>query len=466
MATTALKRRPSTKMGHSRSAPPATNSATPTQRTLSPSMTQRSRWSSEGGSHTRSTVSTTPTGRIHRSRTSARRPALTLKGEAATTTDSATVATTIARRAGFASSPETLPHAAAVAQSHVSVKATTISQRARRVASPRVAQPDRRLGLEHPEGEALEDVQAHLSGVVTRVADGEVTSDHQLEVAAPRAEHDGAVYAGRPQDFVEDVLHDLEDREPARAHGLHQPRVAARAERDGVRSTHARHLEGANCLGNGARIRRVVVLDPERLVRGALADAADAGGFPAVEHRAVLGASDLDRGLDERIEIGVGRAACDVVELAARKGEGRAQLDQRLHLAERAGDPVGRGAFQRLGTSEVHRALLPALRTGEVHQLARGQLDDQSLSRLVVDHLPGAVGDGGELAEQVVHAALRMLALEASDAERPVARCGGAAVAARIGGLDADDGALGEQVRAQHLVDLRVVPAEPLEGHR
>src|SRR5262245_17784882 len=58
------------------------------------------------------------------------------------------------------------------------------------------------------------------------------------------------------------------------------------------------------------------------------------------------------------------------------------------------------------------------------------------------------------------------LALEASDAERPVARCGSAAVAARIGGLDADDRALGEQVRAQHLVDLRVVAAEPLEGHR
>src|SRR5262249_39862212 len=224
MATTALKRRPSTKTGHSRSAPPATNSATPTQRTPSPSMTQRSRWSSEGGSHTSSADSTRPTGRIHRSPTSARRPALTLKGEAATTTDSATVATTIARRAGFASSPDMLPHAAAVTPRHVSVNATTISQRAMRVPSPRVAQPDRRLGLQHPEGEALQDVQAHLRGVVTRVADGQVTSDHQLEVAAPRAEHDRAVDAGRPQDLVEDVLHDLEDGEPARPHGLHQPR--------------------------------------------------------------------------------------------------------------------------------------------------------------------------------------------------------------------------------------------------
>src|SRR5262245_34282817 len=58
-------------------------------------------------------------------------------------------------------------------------------------------------------------------------------------------------------------------------------------------------------------------------------------------------------------------------------------------------------------------------------------------------------------------------ALEAADAERAVARRPCTAVpAVRRGGLPADDGALGEEVGAQRRIELRVVPAEPLERHR
>src|SRR4029077_24500 len=318
MATTALKRRPRTKTGHSRSALPATKSTTPSQRTASPSITQRSRLSSQGGSHAKSAVTTMPTGTIHRSPMSARRPVLTLKGETAATADRTSAATAVVRRAGSASRPETLPHAAALTPSNASVQPKTISQRAMRVPSPRVTQPDGRLRLEHPEGEALHDVEVHLRRVVRRVADREIAADHQLEVAAAGTEHDGAVDARRPDHLaVDDVLDHLEDREPARTHGLHEAGEAAGAERDGIGAAHAGHLERAHGLGHRAGVGAVVVLDLDGLVRRALADATDPGGFPSVEDRPVLGARDVDGGVDERIEIGIGGAARDVVELGA-----------------------------------------------------------------------------------------------------------------------------------------------------
>jgi hypothetical protein len=55
----------------------------------------------------------------------------------------------------------------------------------------------------------------------------------------------------------------------------------------------------------------------QRLVRRPLGDAGDAGGRPAVEDGLVLGAGDLDGRLDQRIEIGIGRAALGGLQLGA-----------------------------------------------------------------------------------------------------------------------------------------------------
>ena len=72
---------------------------------------------------------------------------------------------------------------------------------------------------------------------------------------------------------------------------------------------------------------------------------------------------------------GSARAARDVLHLGARQGERRAQLDQRLDLAERARDALDRRALQRGDAPEVDGALVPALRSDEVDELAGGELD-------------------------------------------------------------------------------------------
>ena len=63
-----------------------------------------------------------------------------------------------------------------------------------------------------------------------------------------------------------------------------------------------------------------------------------------MEHGHVLGHGHLVRGLVERVEVGVHRAAVVVAQLAQRDLEVGPQLDQREHAPLRAGDAVaGRG---------------------------------------------------------------------------------------------------------------------------
>ena len=51
----------------------------------------------------------------------------------------------------------------------------------------------------------------------------------------------------------------------------------------------------------------------------------------------------------------------------------------------------------------VDAAQLPAVRAGEVDQLASGEVQFQHTTGLVVDLLPGRAGDGGKLALQKIH---------------------------------------------------------------
>ena len=74
--------------------------------------------------------------------------------------------------------------------------------------------------------------------------------------------------------------------------------------------------------------------------------------------------------VDHRIEIEIVRAARRVVELHDRQHDRRAQLDQRLHLANRVADVGDRALLDVLQAAGVDAAELPAVRTGEIDQLA------------------------------------------------------------------------------------------------
>jgi hypothetical protein len=119
----------------------------------------------------------------------------------------------------------------------------------------------------------------------------------------------------------------------------------------------------------------------------------------------VTSPSDALGGRDDRVQIEVFGAARGVVELERLQQEVAAELDQRPHVADRVGDRVGRGGLDVLETPGIDRAELPAMRAGEVDQLATGQVQAQHAARLFVDLLPCLRGDRGKLTlEQVHHA--------------------------------------------------------------
>src|SRR5580692_1644399 len=65
--------------------------------------------------------------------------------------------------------------------------------------------------LDHPEAEALLDVEPDDVGVVIEIADGEVLPTIELEVTAAQAEHDATLDAGCPhQGSAEDLAQMIE----------------------------------------------------------------------------------------------------------------------------------------------------------------------------------------------------------------------------------------------------------------
>ena len=105
----------------------------------------------------------------------------------------------------------------------------------------------------------------------------------------------------------------------------------------------------------------------------------------------------------ERVQVDVVRAAVGVAQLAARDRERRAQLDDGQHAAQRGIEAAGRRGGELGRAAEVRRRVLPAVRPGEVDELAGGEGGGQPLAGLVVDEAPARLGDGRELAQQMAH---------------------------------------------------------------
>ena len=58
---------------------------------------------------------------------------------------------------------------------------------------------------------------------------------------------------------------------------------------------------------------------------------------------------------------------------------------------------------ERADTAEVGRRVVPAVRAGEVDELARGERGLQALARLLVELAPAGLGDRGTFTQQMVH---------------------------------------------------------------
>ncbi len=125
-------------------------------------------------------------------------------------------------------------------------------------------------------------------------------------------------------------------------------------------------------------------------MRGALGDAFDPAGPVPVEHGDVLPDGDLLHGLVQLGQVEVDGAPIGVVELDARDAELRSHLDQGQHTSLGPGDALGRSR-DRCDPAQVGGRMLPAVRPGEIDQLARGEIRGEPALGFVVDGGPAGL---------------------------------------------------------------------------
>ena len=125
---------------------------------------------------------------------------------------------------------------------------------------------------------------------------------------------------------------------------------------------------------------------------------------PAVEDGDVLGDRDAMGCVVERAEVDVGAAAVVVAELVERNREVGAQLDERHDLAPQRADALDGDAARRLSCVRGSWPSAPS-RSGPAKSttLRAASAARSRGARLVVDQLPGRVGDRRVRAKQVVH---------------------------------------------------------------
>src|SRR6185312_2489132 len=139
-------------------------------------------------------------------------------------------------------------------------------------------------------------------------------------------------------------------------------------------------LDGA---GHRAWVADRLAAELQALVRRGVGDAGDRGLAPAVEDCAVLGHRDLVGGAVQRLQVRIGGAAVIVAQLGATDRELGADLDHGQDLALQGGHALARRLGHSLDASQVGGRVLPAVRAGEVHELAGGQEHAQPLAGLV-----------------------------------------------------------------------------------
>jgi len=159
----------------------------------------------------------------------------------------------------------------------------------------------------------------------------------------------------------------------------------------------AQHVDG---LGDDVWVALGIGAERARRGRG---QAGEADLVPSVEHGLVLEDGDVVGGPVQVVERQVRRAAVGGVELVPRDRERHPHLDEGQHLPLAHQCDAGAGMVDRPDASEVRGRVVPAVRSGHVHDAPGGEVRGQPLSCLLVDLFPGGRRDRRQLSRQVVH---------------------------------------------------------------
>src|SRR5262249_14150310 len=263
-------------------------------------------------------------------------------------------------------------------------------------------QRDSGLSREHQECQRLLEVEAHNAVGVAQIADRDVLPDVQIEITAPRREHEGAGDGCGPDDLVLDQLSDMLQHGIPVVAGLGERRIGVGAQQHRIGSIDADETQLVQGLCDGIGIVTNICGQRQDRVAGPLPDAADARGGIALENGTVLGVGDLLRGLLCRLPVGVVRAPLHVINLLTIKLEWNPQLDHRLDLALPREDALVR----RLDGLEVPGAdggKADTARRVHVNHAPSGEIALKGARRLLFDIRPRRFGNRGKLAVKVIH---------------------------------------------------------------
>ena len=192
----------------------------------------------------------------------------------------------------------------------------------------------------------------------------------------------------------------------------------------------------------------------------------DAGRAEPVEHDRVLGHGRPRRGVDHGVEVEVVGAPVGVVE-RRRSSSSNGVRSSTSGCDRRGPRPTRRrpGPRRAAAAAEVDRRSTSSHAGPRVDQLAAGRgVARAPASASVVDLTQAASVIGASSRSRWFTGTPRSRRAGCRCARLPGARR--APAPSVLGGLlDLEDVAVGEEVGAQHLVELRVVAAQPLEGH-
>ena len=208
---------------------------------------------------------------------------------------------------------------------------------------------------------------------------------------------------GRPHERApEDLAQVVEQRVAAVLGRLEHARVRLGTEREAVGAVDAGAQQRLDGPGDVARIAR---RSPRRARSGRAARPPRSPRCPRPPSRGRPRGSRPRRsvgGLVERVEVDVVGAAVGVAQLGRESANGaRSSTSGSTRRCAASTPPPGASATRR--AAEVRGGVLPAVRAGEVDELARGERGRQALARLVVDQRPGRLGDRRVLAQQMAH---------------------------------------------------------------
>src|ERR1700733_1150713 len=162
---------------------------------------------------------------------------------------------------------------------------------------------DGSFGGKQKESKCLLQVQANDGIRVAEIADGDVLSNVQGEIAATSGEHEGAGNSRCPDDLIFYQSLDVLEHRIAVVAGFGECGVGVGTEQHGVGAVDPDEAQPTQTLSDHIRVLANIFRERHDWVAGSLSDSSNAGGSIAFEYGRVFGKGHLSRGVLRRLPV-------------------------------------------------------------------------------------------------------------------------------------------------------------------